>query len=84
MSELLVPDVSNITATAILGWYAWHTASKTIPQLLAAFRQELAETRGECQGEREVWREEFAAERRQRREDHLAIVDALNDLSRRR
>ncbi len=78
-----MPDISNITATAILGWYAWHTASKTIPQLLATFRRELAETRSECQGEREVSREELSAERRQRHEDHLAIVNALNELARR-
>jgi hypothetical protein len=27
----LLPDISNLTATAVLGWYAWHTVSKTIP-----------------------------------------------------
>ncbi len=38
-------QVGNLTATAILGWYAWHTATKTIPQLVENFRRELATER---------------------------------------
>ncbi len=33
-----VAELSNLTATAILGWYAWHTATRAIPQLVADFR----------------------------------------------
>ena len=80
--ETLDPlNLGNMTATAILGWYAWHTASRTIPELLAAFRQEMAAARVDFQAEREAWREEIAAERRQRHEDHMAIVRALAELS---
>jgi hypothetical protein len=24
MTEFFMPDLGNVTATAILGWYAWH------------------------------------------------------------
>lgn len=40
-----LPELSNMTATAILGWYAWHTASRTIPDLIENFRDELAAER---------------------------------------
>lgn len=49
-------DFGNLTATAILGWYAWHTTTRTIPQLVADFRQELTALR-------EAFREELASER---------------------
>ncbi len=44
-ADVPLPDVSNLTATAMLGWYAWHTASRTIPDLVANFRAELAAER---------------------------------------
>ena len=81
MNDFFVPDISNVTATAILGWYAWHTASKTIPGLLEAFRDELATTRTEYRIERETLREELNAERLERHADHMAIVMALNELA---
>lgn len=83
MAEFLVPDVGNITATAILGWYAWHTASRTIPDLLSAFREELEMSRIECRVERETLRDELNAERIERHDDHLAIVQALHELAER-
>ena len=39
-SELPLPDLGNLTATAVLGWYAWHTASKSIPGIVRSFREE--------------------------------------------
>ncbi|MBI2826382.1 MAG: hypothetical protein HYX69_17025 [Planctomycetia bacterium] len=81
MSDFLLPDIGNVTATAILGWYAWHTASRTIPELVAAFREELANTRTECRIERETLRDELNAERMERHTDHMAIVGALNELA---
>jgi len=81
MTEFLAPDLGNVTATAILGWYAWHTASRTIPGLLEAFREELATTRGEFRDEREALREELNAERIERHSDHMAIVEALHELA---
>lgn len=45
LSEAPFPELSNMTATAILGWYAWHTASRTIPELIENFREELAAER---------------------------------------
>jgi len=35
-----ISGLSNLTATAILGWYAWQTATRTVPQLVADFRAE--------------------------------------------
>jgi len=83
MNDLALPDLSNITATAILGWYAWHTASRTIPELLRDFRNEIAAGRAEFRAELEAFRQELAAERRERHEDHQAIVEALHELSER-
>lgn len=61
LSDAQTPDLPNIdfgnlTATAILGWYAWHTTTRTIPQIVADFRFELQELR-------ETLREELAAQR---------------------
>lgn len=81
-AELPLPDVSQLTATGVLGWYAWHTAARTIPQLVEAFRDEMAAMRAECRGEREALYQELAAERAQRHHDHLAIVQALDELAR--
>ena len=81
MTDFLVPDIGNLTATAILGWYAWHTASRTIPQLLGAFREELAIARLECRIERDALRDELNAERIERHTDHMAIVEALHELA---
>jgi len=49
-------DFGNVTATAMLGWYAWHTTTRTIPQLVSAFRDEILELR-------DAFREELAIER---------------------
>ena len=81
MTDYFAPDLGNLTATAILGWYAWHTASRTIPELLTAFREELATARDECRVEREALRDELNAERIERHSDHLAIVTALQGLT---
>ncbi len=81
MTDFFSPDLGNLTATAILGWYAWHTASRTIPELLQAFREELATAREECRREREALRDELNAERIERHSDHMAIVEALHELA---
>lgn len=80
---LSMPDLSSLSATAILGWYAWHTAYHTIPSLVAAFREEMAAARAECGAERELLYAELAAERRQQHIDHGLVVEALAELSRR-
>lgn len=59
-------DFGNLTATAILGWYAWHTTTRTIPQLVADFRQELHELR-------ETFRQELQAERETHRTELLRL-----------
>lgn len=76
-------DFSSLSATAILGWYAWHTAYHTIPNLVAAFREEMAAARAECGAERELLYAELSAERRQQHIDHGLVVEALAELSRR-
>jgi len=81
MTDFFVPDIGNVTATAILGWFAWHTSSRAIPQLLEAFREELAISRRECRVEREALRDELNAERIERHTDHMAIVEALHELA---
>jgi len=88
--EPVMPDVpaiqefGSLTATAVLGWYAWHTATVTIPNLVAAFRDEMAKARAECGAERELLYAELSAQRTQQHTDHVQIVEALNGLARRR
>ena len=79
--ELPIASFSNFTATAILGWYAWHTVSKTIPGVIRAFREETCALRAECRDEREALYLEMSAERQQRHHDTLAMVEALHELS---
>ena len=72
-----IPEFSNLTATAILGWYAWHTASKTLPQLVASFRAELAAERTQHRADRDAFLHEMAQERTQRHADNAAIAHAI-------
>jgi hypothetical protein len=81
MGEAPFPDLTNLSATAILGWYAWHTARRTIPGLVRLFREELAAARAECHAEREVFRAEMALERNQHERDRAEIVAALQELA---
>lgn len=74
-------ELGNLTATAILGWYAWHTASRTIPGLVADFRAEMAAARSEHRADCDVFRAELAAERAARHENHLQTLEALDALS---
>ena len=79
-----VPDLHNfgaLSATAVLGWYAWHTASYTLPNLVRAFLEEMTALRSECAAEREVLHADLADERRSRHDDQLLIAAALRDLA---
>lgn len=80
MAPWPMPDMGNLTATAILGWYAWHTASRTIPELIRDFRSETAAQREEFRAECNSFRAELAVQREQRHVDNQAMVDALNQL----
>lgn len=75
-----VAEVSNLTATAVLGWYAWHTATKTIPQLVNDFRDELATERTVHRDDRDAFLHEMAEERMQRHADNLAVIQAMDHL----
>ena len=54
--ELPQIDFGNLTATAILGWYAWHTQTRTIPKMQDDFRSAIEK-------QRDDFREELIAER---------------------
>ena len=77
---LPMQDIGNLTATAILGWYAWHTASRTIPQLIMDFRQEMAAQRELYREETSAVRSEMVIERERRHKDQMCIVGALQEL----
>jgi hypothetical protein len=83
LAELPMLDISNVTATAVLGWYAWHTATRTIPQIVKLFREDIAAMRAESRAERQMLYEELAAERHLRHADQIAMVDALHELTER-
>jgi hypothetical protein len=76
-----IAEFSNLTSTAILGWYAWHTATKTLPQLVENFRAELATERSQNRADRESFLREMAEERTQRHADNVVIVQALEQLA---
>jgi hypothetical protein len=63
LAQLPLPEVGNLTATAMLGWYAWHTVARTIPQIVTAFRAELAAERASHRATIESLCHELAAMR---------------------
>lgn len=50
-SNLPALDFGNLTSTAILGWYAWHTQTKTIPKLTDDFRNAVEKQRDDFRAE---------------------------------
>lgn len=62
-----ISELSNITATAILGWYAWHTSTRTVPGLITEFRQDLANQRAGQRAERDAFLLEIAEQRMERK-----------------
>jgi hypothetical protein len=80
LADAPLPELGNLTATAILGWYAWHTASRAIPGLVQHFRDEAAAARDDFRQEREAFHEALRQEREQRHADNAAIVDTLREL----
>ncbi len=63
-------DLGNLTATGILGWYAWHTAARTIPGLVKDFREE-------ARDQREAFKEEMRIERENHRAEVLDLRQGL-------
>jgi len=83
MAEIpVLQEFGSLTATAVLGWYAWHTATHVIPNLVAAFRDEMAKARAECGAERELLYGELASQRTQQHQDLVQIIAALGELAR--
>ena len=80
-ADVPLPDVSNLTATAMLGWYAWHTASRTIPDLVANFRAELAAERDNHRATVECFCHELRSERDTRGMQHRELIATLEKLS---
>jgi hypothetical protein len=81
VAEPPLAEFSNLTATAVLGWYAWHTATRTLPQLVEDFRRELAAERALHRTDRDCFLREMAAERAQRHTEHTALKDAVDSLT---
>jgi hypothetical protein len=80
-ADVPLPDVSNLTATAMLGWYAWHTASRTIPDLVANFRAELAHQRDDHRAAVECFCHELRAQRQDRDTQHRELLSALKGIA---
>ncbi len=80
-ADVPLPDVSNLTATAMLGWYAWHTASRTIPELVANFRAELAAERDDHGAAVECFCHELRAQRSDRDGHHRELIAAIEQLA---
>jgi hypothetical protein len=76
-----ISGLSNLTATAILGWYAWQTATRTVPQLVADFRSELAAARDDHRHDRDSFFAEMSQERAARHDDNTAMTHSLQELT---
>jgi len=83
LASMGLEEVGNLTSTAILGWYAWHTAAKTLPELLRNFREELASEREASRAHLDAFREELSEERALRHADHQAMVNTLEAVAER-
>jgi hypothetical protein len=81
VAEPPLAEFSNLTATAVLGWYAWHTATRTLPRLVEDFRRELAAERALHRTDRDCFLRELAAERNQRHTEYAALKDSVNSLT---
>jgi hypothetical protein len=77
VAEPPLAEFSNLTATAVLGWYAWHTATRTLPQLIENFRRELAAERALHRSDRDCFLRELAAERAQRQQHFSDLRESI-------
>lgn len=82
IAESVAPELGNLTASAALGWYAWYTATRTVPGLLRTFREEMHAARQDFRADTAALREQLACEREYRHRDSEAIARALRQLSR--
>lgn len=82
LAELVAPELGNLTASAVLGWYAWYTATRSTPGMLRSFRDEMHAARQDFRTETAAQRDQLACEREYRHRDNAAIARALNRLSR--
>jgi hypothetical protein len=82
LAETVAPELGNVTASAVLGWYAWYTATRTTPGMLRSFRDEMNAARQDFRNDSAALREQLACEREYRHRDSAAIARALNRLSR--
>ena len=81
VADLPVEQIGNLSATAMLGWYAWYTASRTVPELLRAFREELDHHRAQADKQQSLFAGQLAEQRALQHADTLLLLDALHDLS---
>ena len=59
-AEALGAAVAQLGAVGVLGWYAWHTASRTLPNLLSEYRAERSDERASFERMLAEQRESFA------------------------
>lgn len=81
-AESVAPELGNLTASAVLGWYAWYTSTRTVPGMLRSFREEMNGARQDFRAETAALRDQLACEREYRHRDGAAMAQALNRLSR--
>lgn len=59
-AEAVGSAIAQLGAVGVLGWYAWHTASRTLPNLLSEYRAERRDERGSFERMLAEHREAFA------------------------
>ncbi|MDZ4780086.1 MAG: hypothetical protein SGJ19_07535 [Planctomycetia bacterium] len=81
LADAVAPELGNLTASAVLGWYAWYTATRTTPGMLRSFREEMNAARQDFRSETAAQRDQLACEREYRHRDSAAIARALQRLA---
>lgn len=59
-AEAFGSAIAQLGAVGVLGWYAWHTASRTLPNLLSEYRAERRDERSSFERMLAEHRESFA------------------------
>jgi hypothetical protein len=59
-AEAVGSAIAQLGAVGVLGWYAWHTASRTLPNLLSEYRAERRDERASFERMLAEHRESFA------------------------
>ena len=78
-------DINNLTATAVLAWYAWYTASRSIPDIIKqhidASKAAQEQFISEMASTRKTFQDQIATLQSTTHADAMAVAKGIGDLS---